>query len=116
LGVVYVAVGGLPGGLTGGILSHLHLNRYLTVPGSIALALVIGMTAGVTLGSRCWLRYTISITIEAYRGNVPMAFERFTDWAYGAGILRISGVSYQFRHDKLRSSLAPAAKLQNIAP
>jgi hypothetical protein len=116
LGVVYLAIGGLPGGLTGGILSHLHLNRYLTVPGSIAVALVIGMVAGVSLGSRCLLRYAISVTMEASRGNVPLTFERFMDWAYGAGILRISGVSYQFRHDKLRSSLAPSTKLQNIAP
>jgi hypothetical protein len=113
LGVVYVAIGGLPGGLTGGVLSHLHLNRYLTVPGSIALALIIGMTAGVSLGSRCWLRYAISITLEASRGRVPLTFERFMDWAYGASLLRISGVSYQFRHDKPRSSLAPNTKPRN---
>jgi hypothetical protein len=29
------------------------------------------------------------------------------DWAYGASLLRITGVSYQFRHDMLRSSLNP---------
>lgn len=105
LGIVYVAVGGLPGGLTGGILSHLHLNRYLTVPGSTALALVVGLIAGVALGARSWLRYVISISLEARKGRIPWRFEAFTDWAYGAGLLRLTGVSYQFRHDKLKTSL-----------
>jgi hypothetical protein len=105
LGIVYAAVGGLPGGLTGGILSHLHLNHYLTVPGSIILALILGLTAGVALGSRCWLRYAISTTIEAVHHRIPLRLERFMDWAYGASLLRITGVSYQFRHDKLKSSL-----------
>jgi hypothetical protein len=105
LGIVYMAVGGLPGGLTGGILSHLHLNRYLTVYGSIALAFVIGLIAGVALGARSWLRYVIGIGLEARRGRIPWQFEPFMDWAYGAGLLRLTGVSYQFRHDKLRTSL-----------
>ena len=104
LGIVYVAVGGLPGGLTGGILSYLHLNRYLTVPGSIALALIVGLIAGVALGARSWLRYVISIGLEARKGRIPWRFETFMDWAYGAGLLRLTGVSYQFRHDKLKTS------------
>jgi NACHT domain len=105
LGIVYVAVGGLPGGLTGGILSYLHLNRYLTVPGSIALALIVGLFAGIALGARSWLRYVISIVLEAWKGRIPWRFESFMDWAYGAGLLRLTGVSYQFRHDKLKTSL-----------
>jgi hypothetical protein len=109
LGVVYAAVGGLPGGLTGGILSHFHLNHYLTVPGSIALALLLGTIAGVSLGSRCWLRYVIGIVIESAHHRIPVRFERFMDWAYGAGLLRITGVSYQFRHDMLRASLKPVS-------
>ncbi len=107
LGVAYAAVGGLPGGLTGGILSHLRLNHYLTLPGSITIALLLGIVAGVTLGSRCWLRYAISVAIEATHHRIPLRLERFMDWAYGAGLLRITGVSYQFRHDMLRSSLNP---------
>jgi hypothetical protein len=105
LGIVYVALGGLPGGLTGGILSHLHLNRYLTVPGSVALAFFVGLIAGVSLGARSWLRYVISIGLEARKGRIPWRFETFMDWAYGAGLLRLTGVSYQFRHDKLKTSL-----------
>jgi hypothetical protein len=109
-GIVYVAVGGLPGGLTGGLLSHLHLNKYLTVPGSVALALIIGLTAGISLASRCWLRYAISVTMEASRRRIPLRFARFMDWAYGAGLLRITGISYQFRHEKLKSSLTPQSQ------
>jgi hypothetical protein len=112
-GIVYVAVGGFPGGLTGGLLSHLHLNQHLTVPGSISVALVIGLTAGIALASRCWLRYAISITMEASRGRIPLRFARFMDWAYGAGLLRVTGVSYQFRHEKLKSSLSPRPEPQD---
>jgi hypothetical protein len=108
-GIVYVAVGGLPGGLTGGLLSHLHLNKYLTVPGSIALALIVGLTAGISLASRCWLRYAITVTLEASRRRIPLRFAGFMDWAYGAGLLRITGIAYQFRHEKLKSSLTPQA-------
>jgi hypothetical protein len=111
LGIVYVAVGGLPGGLTGGILSHLHLNRYLTTSGSIAIAFVIGLIAGLALGARSWLRYVISITLEARHGRLPWRFGSFMDWAYGAGLLRLSGVCYQFRHDKLKTSLASRAEI-----
>jgi len=116
LGVVYVAVGGLPGGLTGGVLSRLRLDHYLTVPGSIALALIVGMAAGIALGSRCWLRYAISMAIEAAHHRVPLRLERFLDWAYGAGLLRITGVSYQFRHDKLQSSLKPRIPSPRTTP
>lgn len=115
LGIVYVAVGGLPGGLTGGILSHLHLNHYLTVPGSIALALVIGLIAGIALGARSWLRYVISVGLETFYGRIPRRFESFMDWAYGAGLLRLTGASYQFRHEKLKNSLSSEASQSKAA-
>jgi hypothetical protein len=47
----------------------------------------------------------ISIGLEARKGRIPWRFETFMDWAYGAGLLRLTGVSYQFRHDKLKASL-----------
>jgi NACHT domain len=116
LAVVYTTVGGLPGGLTGGLLTHLHLTRVLTRPGSIGLAVLVGAVAGITLGSRCWLRYVIGIATEASHGRVPVRFARFMDWAYGASLLRIAGINYQFRHDNLRVLLAPPPAPSGTSP
>jgi hypothetical protein len=54
-----------------------------------------------------WLRYAITVTMEASRRRIPLRFAGFMDWAYGAGLLRITGIAYQFRHEKLKSSLTP---------
>jgi hypothetical protein len=32
----------------------------------------------------------------------PVGFGAFLDWAAGAGLLRVSGIAYQFRHRQLQ--------------
>lgn len=105
-GVAGVATG-LPGGLTGGLAADLHLNHYLTVSGSAMVAIIISLLAGVALGSRAWLRYTIALFFVAPERTLPWHCLRFLDWAATAGLLRISGINYQFRHDDLRRHLEP---------
>jgi hypothetical protein len=107
-GVAGIATG-LPGGLTGGLASGLHLNAHLTVPGSALLAVTISLLAGVALGSRAWLRYTIALVFVAAEHTLPWRCREFLDWAATAGLLRISGIAYQFRHDDLRRHLEPPA-------
>jgi hypothetical protein len=104
-GVAGIATG-LPGGLTGGLAARLHLNAYLTVPGSALLAIAISLLAGVALGSRAWLRYTIAIAFLTSEDRLPRQCLKFLDWAANAGLLRVSGIAYQFRHDDLRTFLA----------
>jgi NACHT domain-containing protein len=105
-GVAGIATG-LPGGLTGGLAARLHLNAHLTVPGSALLAIAISLMAGVALGSRMWLRYAIALAFLARQGILPGKCRNFLDWAATAGLLRISGIAYQFRHDDLRKHLDP---------
>ena len=107
LGAVAGIATGLPGGLTGGLAATLHLNAHLTVPGSALLAIAISLLAGVALGARAWLRYTIAFAFAASERALPWNCLRFLDWAATAGLLRTSGIDYQFRHDDLRKHLDP---------
>jgi hypothetical protein len=45
--------------------------------------------------------------LAAPSNRLPWRTQHFLEWAYLAGFLRISGVSYQFRHDELRKWLTP---------
>jgi hypothetical protein len=103
LGVSIAAA--LPGGLTGGIAASLHLKAHLTTPGSAVLAVIISMIGGVVLGSRAWTRYILMLVLVAPKKQVPWQFSYFLFWCYQAGLLRISGVAYEFRHEELRRYL-----------
>jgi len=103
LGVAIAAA--LPAGLTGGIATSLHLKTYLTPPGSAALAVAIAVIGGVILGSRIWTRYILMLLLVAPSKRVPWQLSYFISWCYRAGLLRISGVAYEFRHDELKTYL-----------
>ena len=96
LGSIVGIATGLPGGLTGGLASNLHLNALITVSGSALLAIAICILAGIGLGARAWLRYIIALAFLAPRDSVPCKYRRFLDWASIAGLLRVSGIAYQF--------------------
>lgn len=96
---------GLPGGLTGGLAAHLHLNAHLTFAGSALLAITISVLAGVALGSRTWVRYMIALAYSASVHSLPWRCLKFLDWAATVGLLRVSGIAYQFRHDDLQQHL-----------
>ena len=101
LGLAPAIAAGFPKGLNGGLTAKLQLNALLTVPGSTCLAIGIGLLGGIALGSRSWLRHAIAITLVAPTGQLPWRSQHFLEWAYLAGLLRVSGISYQFRHDRL---------------
>ncbi len=103
LGVSIAAA--LPSGLTGGIATPLHLKTHLTTPGSAILALVIAMLGGIILGSHSWTRYMLMLMLIAPGKKVPLQFSYFIAWCYRAGLLRVSGVAYEFRHQELRKYL-----------
>jgi hypothetical protein len=105
LGLAPAVAAGLPTGLNGGLAARLELNTHFTIAGSAGLAITIGILAGIALGSRSWLRHAIAITLMAPTGRLPWRTQRMLEWAYLAGLLRISGISYQFRHEELRKWL-----------
>jgi len=49
-----------------------------------------------------WLPYFIATRMLARRGLLPRRPAQFLDWGYGAGLMRMSGVSVQFRHRELQ--------------
>lgn len=105
LGLAPAIAAGLPHGLNGGLAARLELNTHLTVAGSAGLAIAIGMLGGVALGSRSWLRQAVAITLVAPSGRLPWRTQRFLEWAYLAGLLRVSasrqrapGVCPEARH------------------
>jgi hypothetical protein len=103
LGVAIAAA--LPGGFTGGIAASLNLNKYLSVPGSAALAIAIAVPAGIILGSRCWSRYVIMLLQLAPKGRVPWRTMYFIKWCYMANLIRISGTEYELRHQEIMQGL-----------
>lgn len=94
---------GLWSGLAGVILFVFSFKLGLAV--ALVDAVAAGLTTGLT-GSGCiWTRYHVTVALAAARGRGPLQFGRFLDWAAEAGLMRVSGVSYQFRHRQMQDRL-----------
>lgn len=65
-----------------------------------------------------WTRYVVGMAYAAARKLLPLRLSRFLSWACEAGLLRRSGVSYQFRHLELQHHLTKtrAARQQPQLP
>lgn len=71
------------------------------------LGVVLGLIYGITVGSSIsslWGRYLVTLVLA--HGRLPWRTAEFMEWAYEAGLLRISGVAYQFRHQELANWLS----------
>jgi hypothetical protein len=69
-----------------------------------ALALGLISLLAAILVANAWTRYVVLLLCT--RGRLPWRLGAFLNWAYGAGLLRISGNAYQFRHRELQDWLA----------
>ncbi|MEU5756301.1 hypothetical protein [Streptomyces sp. NPDC047829] len=90
---------GLAGGLAAGFVFGL--------PAGLTFGLVFGLMSQLAVGLY-WLtgagrRYLVFLL--CIRGRLPWRLGTFLNWAYEAGLLRISGVAYQFRHRELQEWL-----------
>lgn len=74
-------------------------------------ALVAAMS--LMVGGPLVVRYAIGVTIARRRGDLPARPAQFLDWASRAGIMRISGVAYQFRHQQLQAWLLRSEEKDN---
>jgi hypothetical protein len=70
--------------------------------GSIAVAAALAFGP---LGRHAWFRYRIGIALAAARRRLPWRLNRFFNWATEAGLLRVNGSTYQFRHLELQQWL-----------
>ena len=105
-GLAYVLTIWFGFGVAGGVAAGLAIRVAGGVTFRVALGVALGLAAGAvwTAGSP-WPRYLIACRILARRGRLPRRPGRFLDWGYSAGLLRLSGISVQFRHHQLQDQL-----------
>lgn len=73
----------------------------------LTVGLVLGLP-GLLAGLAIWrggARYWFGLLCAAARGRLPWRLSAFCHWACDAGLLRVSGASYQFRHRELQDWL-----------
>jgi hypothetical protein len=124
-GLTYGIAGGLAGGITAGLSGGLAFGLaaglvYGLAAGlatGLATSLVTGLSTGLTLGLAGGLvggvylftgagrRYLVFLCCARSRGMLPFRTGSFLNWAYKAGLLRLSGSAYQFRHRELQQWL-----------
>jgi hypothetical protein len=120
-------------GLIGGVIlgAFLGLMSILSFPdgimgtrvefnGNSLWNLVIGLVAGIILGLVVWNvplgRYVLGVSLARAQGRLPLRLGRFLDWACDAGLLRIAGAGYQFRHQELQHWLTIVPRLGSNRP
>jgi hypothetical protein len=96
---------GLTVGLATGLIVGLSGVLQAGLASGLASGLATGLAGGLALFGSVWIRYHITIMIIAVSQKGPLRFGVFLDWAQQAGLLRVSGVAYQFRHRQLQEWL-----------
>ncbi|MFG1797721.1 NACHT domain-containing protein [Nocardia sp. NPDC049149] len=104
-GLIFVVVLGL-GGVVIDVLTAGDSGYFHGAPGD---GMIGGLVAGCFI---LWLfglaaqRYLVASLIFRWTGTFPARPAVFLDWARNTGLLRVTGVAYQFRHDMLQQRLA----------
>jgi len=83
------------------------VGRGLSAGTGLAVAMLMGLflRAGAP-----WPLYLVATRMLARQGRLPARPARFLDWAYSAGLMRLSGIAVQFRHVELRHRLTRDAQ------
>jgi NACHT domain len=87
------------------ITTGLDSNLFGVLGKGLIFGLSLGFTVGIARGAGAWVRYHIAVGFTALRCRGPLRFDTFLDWAQHVGLLRVSGVTYQFRHRQLQDWL-----------
>ncbi|MET9125047.1 NACHT domain-containing protein [Streptomyces sp. NPDC004528] len=95
VGFIAVLAVGLGAGLT--------LRPVAVLAVGVGVGLPIGWGFGWYSFTGAGRRYLVFLLCS--RGRLPWRLGSFLNWAYEAGLLRISGVAYQFRHRELQDWL-----------
>jgi hypothetical protein len=111
VGPVAKAVGALTTELLFGfVFEHAGILKGDLVAG-LVLVLAVGLVAGLAVGPAVGftgLRYIALLLCTRHWSSRPLPWRlgRFLHWCYGAGLIRIAGTAYQFRHRELQDYLA----------
>lgn len=78
----------------------------LGLANQVETGIAFALTAWFAICAQVWGRYHLYVAWNATRGHLPLRLGTFLNWAVRAGLLRESGIMYQFRHRQLRDKLA----------
>ncbi|SEG81719.1 NACHT domain-containing protein [Thermomonospora echinospora] len=92
-------------------LTGLAAVAVCTTPWPAQMAAFVGLATPFAT-SRAWMRYLVAALVGRARGRLPLRPARFLAWAHRAGLLRVTGRAYQFRHRELQEWLAGEARRQ----
>jgi hypothetical protein len=73
---------------------------YVTLYGFAVALTFASMCLLGSVFSSAYVRYLVAVYFGGRRG-LPLRFADFLNWCHSAGILRVSGIGYQFRHQEL---------------
>ncbi|MGH3799506.1 MAG: hypothetical protein ACRDTD_05095 [Pseudonocardiaceae bacterium] len=97
---IWLAIGPM-GGLAVGLAVGLNSGPEVELPFAV-VAFVIGL---IFAANSPWPRYLFAVMLLARRGDLPRRPAVFLDWAYQAGMMRLSGIAVQFRHREFQTWL-----------
>ncbi|GAA2829177.1 NACHT domain-containing protein [Crossiella cryophila] len=74
------------------------------LPSMIAWGLLFGTVVGAAAAASFspWPRYVLAVWRLSRTNDLPTRPAQFLDWAYTAGLVRLSGIAVQFRHRELQ--------------
>lgn len=107
LGVGLGAAAGLTAGATAALAGAPNWDP-LSDSGTVVLEVAAG-------GASAWTRYYVSVLAGSLRRRGPLRFAEFLDWGQRAGLLRVLGVAYQFRHRQLQDLLTTSSLVSTHA-
>ena len=100
-------IGGLVGALAAPLALGLTSNFWLGLTAALVFGLPVGLGSILWLGLRrcsAWW-YGVAVVFLARRGAIPVRSLRFLEDAYRRGVLRQTGMVYEFRHARLAQRL-----------
>jgi len=99
--------GGLAAGLAFGLAVGLAGGLMFGLEGGLAFGLGGGLAAGLAVGLAGWHYVAFLLCTRRWNGSwLPWRLGSFLHWCYQAGLVRVAGIGYQFRHRELQDYLA----------
>jgi hypothetical protein len=101
------AVGGYLAGIAGTLGGWFVLGLGGLFPLGLTVALLYGFILSTVFGLASWryLAFLLCTRFWSIRG-LPWRLGEFLHWCYLAGLIRVAGIGYQFRHRELQAYLA----------
>lgn len=82
----------------------------------LAISAALGVTFGMVLAPISGIRYLLAVVVLRISCGTPLRLARFLAWADASGLLRVAGVTYQFRHRELQQWLVANPVVAPKAP